>query len=183
MIINIKGYDVQIDEEDWDKVSQYRWSVHTTSIKRNRQVYFIANVVINTKHTTIPLHRFIHFGVIDIQNNKLVDHINRDTLDNRKCNLRLVSSAENSWNKGRMQQSSSPYKGVLWYKRGNKWTAAIYTKLENGKTVRLHLGYFTSPEEAAKVYDRKAISMRGEYAYTNFPRENYIKEQQDGNIN
>jgi hypothetical protein len=107
-----------------------------------------------------------------------VDHINRDTCDNRKMNLRLVSSKINGWNKEKMKTSTSPYKGVTFYKKYGTWTAAYYINGENyQKQKRIHLGYFPTAEEAAHAYDIAIIKNRDEIAYTNFPRETY-KEQQ-----
>lgn len=103
-----------------------------------------------------------------------VDHINRNTLDNRKCNLRICTSQENKRNQVCRKDSISGYKGVGYYKNTGTYVVRINTDLGN----RITLGWFTDPVEGAKVYDRKAIELFGEFAYTNFPRENYIKEKQ-----
>lgn len=86
---------------------------------------------------------------------KLVDHINHKTLDNRRCNLRLATKSENGQNrKGADYDCKSGFRGVYWYSADHKWTAAIVV---NGK--RIHLGYYDDPEVAAEV----AANARAKY--------------------
>ena len=58
----------------------------------------------------------------------------------------------------------SKYRGVIWHKSNSKWEARIY---ENGK--QRFLGYYTSEEEAARVYDEAAARMTGRAV--NFPND------------
>jgi hypothetical protein len=87
-----------------------------------------------------------------------IDHINKDRLDNRRTNLRVVTRSTNQRNRssGKKVGSSSKYQGVCWSKNKNKWEAKI--KLPTGKDK--YLGRFFSEEEAARAYD---ISFRGLY--------------------
>jgi hypothetical protein len=75
-----------------------------------------------------------------------IDHINHDVTDNRICNLREVSCAENHQNRARRTKSSSGYLGVGWHKRDKCWQAHIEI---DGK--RLHLGYYANLDEAIAV--------------------------------
>jgi hypothetical protein len=74
------------------------------------------------------------------------DHINHDSLDNRRSNLRVVTSVGNSQNTSSQKKSTSIYRGVHWAKHANKWVAHI--KID-GKT--RHLGCFTDELQAARV--------------------------------
>jgi hypothetical protein len=92
-----------------------------------------------------------------------VDHINHDKLDNRRCNLRIVTRQQNNQNTRPKTSSTrtSAYKGVHLAK--GKWRASIHT---NGTTRQL--GTFTDEVAAAKAYDQAARYYFGEYAYLNF---------------
>jgi hypothetical protein len=93
-----------------------------------------------------------------------VDHINNNKLDNRRCNLRICSISENARNRGAQSDNTSGYKGVTkGYK--NKWVAQIKLHVKSYR-----YDGFNSKEDAAREYDRLAISMHGEFAHLNFPK-------------
>jgi len=91
-----------------------------------------------------------------------VDHINGNTLDNRKNNLRICSRTENSRNTKLSKNNSTGYKGVTYYKRDGKYVAKITVDRK-----RIHIGYFTTLIEAATAYDLMARKHFGEYANIN----------------
>ena len=89
----------------------------------------------------VKLHRF----VMDINDkNLVVDHINRNPLDNRKSNLRICSYKENSFNKSIRVDNTSGIVGVDFHKINKKWRAKI--KYNN---ITIHLGYFEDINEAS----------------------------------
>lgn len=105
------------------------------------------------------MHREI-VGVMD--SHAWVDHIDRDTLNNRRGNLRQCTAAQNIANGGKRRHNSSGYRGVVWYK--GKWVAQI-----GHRRKLLYLGRFSTPEEAAIAYDAAARQLYGEFAGLNFP--------------
>lgn len=109
------------------------------------------------------MHRIIMSRIINgnISKELVVDHINRNRLDNRRCNLRLATKQENSINVGK-HRGSSRFMGVSWKASRKKWCAQI--KL-NGKVK--HLGLFEKEEDAAIMYNKHAIKLHKEFAVLN----------------
>lgn len=92
-----------------------------------------------------------------------VDHINRSVFDNRKENLRICSSAENQWNvKPKNHVKYDLPLGVTFDKRKNKFLARI-----RHFGIKLHLGSFTNPQDAAEAYKIKAESLRSGFLVHN----------------
>ncbi|MDH4202121.1 MAG: AP2 domain-containing protein [Phycisphaerae bacterium] len=104
---------------------------------------------------TIRMHR----EIMGAGPEQVVDHINHDGLDNRRCNLRVCRHAENVRNQRGQRGRSSRYKGVSRDRRG-KWRAQIWY---NGQ--HFYLGLFESEAAAAEAYNAKARELFGEFAY------------------
>lgn len=93
----------------------------------------------------------------------LTDHVNGDSLDNRRANLRTASTSQNGANRPAQRNNTSGYKGVTRDSADNVWRAQITVNRRH-----LSLGRFPTPEEAAQAYDRAALLHFGEFAYQNF---------------
>jgi len=100
------------------------------------------------------LHRIIMGDPEDL----VVDHINRDPLDNRRENLRIVTQQENCMNLSMRKTNKSGVSGVHWNKNRNKWVAQI---TYNYKII--HLGYFDNLEDATKARKDAEIKYFGEF--------------------
>jgi hypothetical protein len=85
----------------------------------------------------------LHRVIMNPHDNQIVDHKNRDGLDNRKINLRLCSKGENNQNKNIAKNNKSGYRGVSLYKPNGRWIARLMVERK-----AIHLGYFDTPEEA-----------------------------------
>lgn len=115
----------------------------------------------NGKRFMFLMHRFI----MQAKKGTEVDHINGNKLDNRLCNLRFVTRAENNMNRHEKKTgTTSKYKGVCWRHIPKRWKA--YIKINKKQ---IHIGYFGTELEAAKAYDKKAVELFGEFACLNFP--------------
>lgn len=141
-----------IDTEDIGIAKGRAWSVTTGGYLRSN-------------HSKVALHRVI----AKAEKGMLVDHINRDTFDNRKSNLRLCTVGENCRNARKRnfkkRVMSSVFTGVS--KNGGlgkPWIAQIQVDKK-----KRWIGSFDSEESAARAYDKVAIELHGPFASLNFP--------------
>lgn len=138
-----------VDACDFEFLSQWKWGV-------NSEGYVIRVVTIAGKTHTRRMHRII----ADAPDGVMVDHANRDKLDNRRSNLRYASTAENVRN--RNPSANRKYKGVYKTARGS-WEAKIRVE---GRLI--YLGSFPTDLHAALAYDMAAREHFGAFARPNF---------------
>jgi hypothetical protein len=138
---------------------KHKWHAN----KMGNSFYAKRDIIENGKRKVIHMHRLIMEQKLGrkLKKNELVDHINKNGLDNRECNLRLCTKSQNRINSKRRNDNTSGYKGVN--KHRNKWM----TRIGEYSTKRLFLGQFDDPIEAAITYDRKAMELFGEFAQLN----------------
>ena len=127
----IDGTEFLFDKEDYDKIKDYHWYVQQGYIK----------TVVRGKN--IALHRLV-MGVLDDEDKSPVDHINRNKLDDRKENLRIVTTAQNNRNRDRWRKDGTKV-GVYKF-RENKWESKIGI---NGECTRI--GVYDTYEDAVKA--------------------------------
>jgi hypothetical protein len=142
------GKEALISDSDLEAVSKHKWHDNGNGYVRG---------FVNKKY--VYLHRFITGATKGVD----VDHINRNTLDNRRENLRLCSRSQNNANTGLRVNNKVGFRGVSFIKRLNRFAADIHIKKKH-----VFIGYFDSAIEAAKAYDAKALELFGEFAATNF---------------
>jgi hypothetical protein len=154
MIPLTRGQYAKVDEEDYEWLSESNWYAWRHSDTTNW--YAISSRTNKKMHQVITGRQW-----------EQVDHINHDTLDNRKSNLR-DGSKHNLKNQRPRAGGTSQYKGVSWFPRTQKWRAVIHV---DGKFISL--GYFEgTPQgeiEAAATYDEASLKYHGEYGLRNFP--------------
>lgn len=108
---------------------------------------------------------YLHREIMGNDPNVHYDHINRNKLDCRRCNLRVASQHDNAGNIGKRKQKRKPtsrFKGVSFDRNKQRWMAQ---GREHGRMVML--GRFRSETAAASAYDSWAKSYFGEFAFTN----------------
>lgn len=106
--------------------------------------------------------KLLHRLLLKAPAGRIVDHKNRDGLDNRRSNLRLCTHAQNMRNRRKHRDTRSTYKGVHQDPRTGRWRAQI---THDGS--RKHLGLFDDEIQAALQYDVAARRYHGPYAATN----------------
>lgn len=140
------GEQALVDEEDYDHVSRYNW------------------VMVHGAATT-----WIGAGKINMHNmimktRTMIDHVNRNRLDNRKGNLRRATTSQNNANSKIRRNNKAGFKGVNLHKQSGLWRARITVERKE-----ISLGYFETAAEAAHAYDNGARNFFGEFARVNFP--------------
>ena len=147
-----------VDDSDFEWLNQWEWCALWYS--NAKSFYAVRNVrKTDGKYTLLSMHQ----AIMGKPNRKQIDHINHDTLDNRKTNLRICTTQQNNMNQKLNKNNTSGFKGVFWSKGAKKWQAQI---MKNGKFV--HLGLFNNIKIAAQSYDNAARELFGEFARLNF---------------
>lgn len=154
-IMLTRGLAALVDDEDYEWLSQWKWC----AAKNSRSGAFYA--ARNEKPALILMHR----QIMSAPRGLVVDHINHNTLDNQRANLRLVTYSQNLANRHKGQSCSSRFLGVSWDKNAQKWRSTIIVEGQ-----RMHLGMFSDETEAALAYDAAARAYRDGHATTNFDK-------------
>lgn len=149
-----QGKVALVDDDDFEYLNQFKWHIY----KQNRNSFYARTIVYeNKKRIAILMHRLLIKC-----DNKIIDHISGDGLDNRKCNLRICERHQNALNRKKNMNNLSGFKGVSWFKSSQKWRAQIQYK-----KIVYHLGVFEKRIDAARAYNEAAVKYHGEFANLN----------------
>ena len=159
------GRQAVVDKEDWERVRGLTWH----GAKGGNTWYASANVVDGDGvNKPVSLHRFV-LGLTR-GDGKVVDHRNRNGLDNRRENLRVCDTGRNIANSRKHRDGKhSRFKGVTKFNRENctkPWIARIVVDYK-----ARWLGTYETEIEAARAYDREARAVWGRFARCNFTVE------------
>jgi hypothetical protein len=152
MTINIKGYDVLIDDEDYALIQGYTWYLtgngYIMGYKKGTWTKEGVNYIL--------FHRLI----MNAPKGKCVDHQNGNVLDNRKQNLRICEPIDNSRNRRIGKNNTTGYVGVFYHnrKKVKKYQAKIMVNKKN-----ISLGYYLTAEAASEAYKNAAKLYFGDY--------------------
>jgi hypothetical protein len=151
-----QGKVALVDDDMYEYLNQWKWYAN----KLGNNFYAVRNLRINKKYVcSILMHRLVANN-----NSKMhTDHLNGNSLDNRKENLRICNTSENLMNQKKAVNNKSGYKGVGKY--DNNKSKFRSTISYNGKSI--NLGYYKTIKEAAKAYNEAAIKYHGEFANLN----------------
>ena len=148
-----RGHTAIIDAADVPLVEGFNWSALVLS----RHVYAYRQSRAGCSLVTTYMHRLL----ASPSDGLLVDHIDCNSLNNRRSNLRLVSKAQNQLNVRLRATSKSGAKGVSWCSTRNAWEARIAL---NGQG--RFLGYYSSVADAAAAYAKASADLHGEFGRT-----------------
>lgn len=149
-----------VDDEDFDFLNKYKW--FATWNPYTKSFYAGRNIKVGNKKTTVGMSRVL----MNAQKGKEVDHINHDTLDNRKKNLRIVEKKQNSYNRRQQSRNKQGFKGV-YSMNPNIWKSKPFCAQIQVNKKKIHLGYYKTAVEAALVYNENAKKYHGEFALLN----------------
>lgn len=155
------GNNFYFDLDDYELIQNYYWR-----IKQNGYVSTALWDKINKKIVEIQLHRMI----MQPEKNKEVDHINQRRYDNRKDNLRIVTTSQNQMNVAVRKNNTSGISGVNWDIATNKWRARICV---DGK--RISLGCFDDFNDAIQARQCAEKKYFGDYRYDNNINQRYLE--------
>lgn len=147
--INLKkGFVALVDDMDYPYLSCFSWY-----LLKGPKTFYAHNPDIGSMHQLI----------IPIDMPLMIDHIDRNGLNNQRSNLRICTRQQNAWNQEKKRPGTSKYKGVYFDSVRSKWMCRMRI---NGITK--NLGRFENEEDAAKTYDKHALLHFGEFSCLNF---------------
>lgn len=156
-----QGKVALVDDEDYEALARRKWCA-----ARIQGIWYAVarRADGGEEHRLLYMHR----EIMGADPGKKIDHRDGDGLNNRRCNLRYCTDAENARNQRRRSRASrclSQYKGVRWV-GPDKWTASIVVNYKYS-----YLGVFGSEADAARAYNAAAIQHFGEFACLNVIEE------------
>lgn len=146
-----QGYKTMVDDDKYDYLMQWNWCVQINNHGKNPYV-------VRRKGSG---YIFMHQELLPCEDGYYPDHIDNNGLNNQLSNLRKATREQNRANS--RPSSSTGYKGVT--KDHNSYRAGITIN-----KIYINLGFYKTPEEAARAYDKKAKEVWGHFAWLNFPK-------------
>lgn len=162
MIGLTRGKVTIVDDDVYEWASKFKW--HAVTHTHFSTFYAVRNSLPNLK-TRKRILIYLHREILQPDKKQQTDHKNGDGLDNRRENLRVVTSRQNRMAyQPPKEDTSSRFRGV--HKRADcgKWRARITLAKK-----KISLGNFDCEEDAARAYDTGAKKLFGEFAQLNFP--------------
>lgn len=113
-----KGKETVVDDSDFAILSTFKWTLVSDASGRS---YAVRSKMINGKKVTLRMHRVLMGDPHGMQ----IDHVDGDSLNNQKSNLRVCTQSENLRNTKKHKDNTSGFKGVHYNPNRKKWEANI----------------------------------------------------------
>lgn len=142
----------KVDNSDYERLNKYKWHAEKQGGKywyAGRRIYYK-----NGKNKGLYLARII----MNPPKGMIVDHINGNTLDNRRKNLRIITRQQNTWNQKIRITNTSGYRGVSWDKKNKKWKAFV---------AKTYYGLYENKWAAALIHNIWAKERYGKFVKLN----------------
>ena len=153
-----RGHYAQVDDDDFEFLSQFKWYAVKPK-KGTRCIYAAHNSGRGGKSKYVLMHRLL----LRASKGQRIDHEDRNGLNNQRYNLRFCTNQQNIANSQLAKKSACGFRGVSWSTPMKKWRARI-----GGRGKEKVVGYYTTPEDAARARDAAAIIEYGAFAMLNF---------------
>lgn len=153
----LKNEEFYFDIEDYEQIKEYCWFI-------DNRGYVLANTFGEEKHKMIQMHRLL----LNFPEGKDIDHINHNTKDNRKMNLRVCLHRDNQKNIKLSSSNTSGVTGVSWDKNRNSWKVQMQANNKSIITSR-----FANFEDAVKARKEAEDKYFGEFSYDNSMKMSY----------
>jgi HNH endonuclease/AP2 domain len=154
-----RGEHALIDAADVPLVEWINWTVVIPASAQHKAIPYVTGHVEKRGKSV-----YVHGRIMNVQPGEFVDHLDHNTLDCRRDNLRVCSKSQNAMNMKKRRGCSSIYKGVSFEKKCGAWSANITLDYQ-----QRYLGIFATEIEAAHAYDLAALELFGEFASLNYP--------------
>lgn len=149
-----------VDDEDFERINKHKWYAHKQN--KSGKIYAQRGIYIGGgRDNAIQITGHMSRLILNCPADKFVDHINGNTLDNQKNNIRISTRSQNNCNRIGWGKTSK-YKGVFFDKESGKFRCVL--KINN---TTIQLGRFINEEDAALAYNNEAIKQHGEFAVLN----------------
>jgi hypothetical protein len=149
-----------VDAADFEWLNQWKWHA-----RKNRGFYAARGSGRKAKREGAPSLIYMHRLICPVPDGFVADHINGNSLDNRRCNLRVATFTQNAVNV-RHRRNKFGFRGVALATSSGRFAASTRKDGRN-----MHIGVFDTPEEAARAYDAAVLAIHGPLACLNFPDE------------
>ena len=153
-----KGKVALVDDEDFEYLNKFKWCLRGTGLGKFYAIRGFRKSKKNNITGSISMHR----ELMKPEKGYVIDHLDGNTLNNQKSNLRICTQSQNCSNQKISILNTSGYKGVVYNKKNKRYYARITVN-----RIIFSLGGYIYIKDAARAYNAAALKYHGEFANLN----------------